>query len=262
MTEEANVVVPTDPSSPESAPPSREELAAAIWEKHSAPITKEDVRGDRPEPEQPTIPDRELVAPKIAELLAEKKAPEPNPLEERLARIEAALTKAPEPEPVDVTSQVEELRNLLLSEREEKARLAAEAEENETWNTLREGVVANIRAEAEEFPALVALGQEENVYHTVRAALQEGRSVSEYEVASEAEGKLRAVYDKLHAAFNPTNQESREQPTSSEAVDTPPTTLTPTLSSGDEALDIESLLAAGVDRREAAKRVWESKEKA
>jgi hypothetical protein len=261
MTEEA-IVIPADESSPESAP-TREEMAAKIWEKHSAPITKEEVKGDRPEPEQPTIPDRELVAPKIAELLAEKKTPEVSPLEERLARIEAALTQpAPEPEPADVTSQVEELRNLLLSEREEKAAREAEAAESEKWDVLREGVVANIRGEAEEFPALVALGQEENVYHTVRAELEAGRTVSEYDVASQAESKLRAVYDKLHAAFDPTNQEPSEDPKSSDAVDTTPTTLTPGLSSGDEALDIESLIANGVDRREAARRIWEAKEKA
>ena len=232
--------------------------AAEVWERTmgaAKPITKEDVQGGKPVED---APERVLVAPELAKLVAQPTA-EVSPLEQRLAAIEAALTPAPEAAPApDLTQEVADLRAMLLEEREEAKETAALSARDEQLSALKEGVVANIRSDAARFPALIALDQEENVYHTLVNKLEAGESVSEDDIASQANAKLVAVYEKLHAVLG--NLPKSEEPTSREAVDTPQT-LTPALTGADSPVDVDSLLDSGMARRDLAAKLWESLEK-
>lgn len=252
-------------ATPEAAPVAAAvpETAAEVWARtmeNAKPITKDDVRGDRPDAET-TVPDRVLVAPELAKLVAKPEPAADYALTQRLAAIEALLAPKPAAAPApDLTQEVADLRSLLLEEREEKVQALAASERDGQLQALKEGVVANIRSDAERFPALIALDQEENVYHTLVNKLEAGESVSEDDIASEANAKLVAVYQKLHAVLGGQPTEPSEDPKSSDAVDTP-TTLTPALTGADQALDVDALLNAGMARRELAAKIWESKQK-
>jgi len=226
----------------------------AAWEK-ATPITKEDVRGDV-EPE-PTVADREIVAHKMAEVLKPEKA-EPSPLEERLARIESALSPEPEPTKPSIEAEVAQLRQLIL-ERETEARARVEAEEREAQiNGFREGVIHNLKEAAQDFPGLTALGYEENVFNSVFEAAQAGESVSEYDVAEQAEAQLRAQYEKLHAVYG----EVSDTPVQSDEPKEQTPTLTPTLTSDESPIDIQELAKKGeLSRRELAELAWEKTQK-
>lgn len=255
-TPSARVETHVDPAAPESA--------AAVWARtmeNATPITKEEVRGDR-EPEPATVPDRVLVAPELTKLIeAQAAAPEPTATESRLAAIEAALTPAAEAPPApDLTQEVAALRDLILSDRADAAAAVEQQELDSQFTALKEGVIANIRSAPERFPALIALDQEENVYHTLVGKLKAGEAVSEDDIASEANAKLMAVYERIHSAVTGKTEPS-EEPQSSDAVDTDTTTLTPTLTGTDTPQSIDSLINSGLSRREAAARVWENIEK-
>jgi hypothetical protein len=203
-----------------------------------------------------------LVAPELSKLIAaQADAPEPTATERRLAAIEAALTPAAEATAApDLTQEVAALRELILSDRAETAAAVEQSELDSQYTALKEGVIANIRSAPERFPALIALDQEENVYHTLVGKLKAGEAVSEDDIASEANAKLMAVYERIHAAVTGKTEPS-EDPKSSDAVDTDTTTLTPTLTGTDTPQDVDSLINSGLDRRQAAAAIWESIEK-
>jgi hypothetical protein len=123
-------------------------------------------------------------------------------------------------------------------------------------NLLREGVVSNIRNDAERFPLLVGLGQEENVYNELVTQLRAGKQVSEDDVASKAEARLQAAFEKMMAVKGGKTTTSQEPAKSEPPKQTP--TLTPTLTASDKPTDVESVLAETGDRRQAAVKVWES----
>lgn len=251
-------------ATPEAAPVEAKapETAAEVWARtmeNANPITKEDVKGEKPSESAPAV-ERTLVAPELEKLIAPTLTKEPTELEQRLAAIEAALTPAaPAPAALDLTEEVAELKEIILTERAEKAEAVAAAEEADRYSALKEGVIANIRSAPERFPALIALDQEENVYHTLVNELKAGKSVSEDDIASQANDKLMTIYNRIHAAVTSTTEPS-EEPQSSDAVDTEPTTLTPTLTGTDTPQDVDSMLDSGLDRRQAAAALWESPE--
>ena len=236
----------------EETAPQQAETQEQVWERTTAPITKEDVRGDAPVEEAPRTPDRELVAPKLKEAI--KPAPEPNPLEQRLASIEQALQPEPEPAgPTPVEEEVRQLRELILQKEQEAAEQKAQQEHEAQISVFREGVVSNIR-ESNDYPAIVALGWEGKVFEALYAQLQQGADVSEDDVASQAEAELRKSYDLLKKAFEPTTS---EEATPSEEPKPKPTTLTSGLSGNDSPMSTEELYNS-TDRATAMKQVWES----
>ena len=243
------------PTEPTEAPPTAQE----VWDRVSAkqtPITKEEVKGEDPKGEAPiAIPDRVLVAPELAKFLEGNLEPEANPLEERLAAIEAALTPAPEAVSFDAASEVAALR-AELAEKDAEAVAVRQSEANEAqFRTFKEGIIANLRADEEKYPGIIAAGFEDNVIATLVPLLEAKEAVSEDQVASKAEAKLRALYETLKGAYE-TSPPSEETTESSQEQESP-TTLTPDLSAADEPVDIESLLKAGLSHRDAAAQVWD-----
>lgn len=233
-------------------PPTQEQ----VWERTVAkPISKEEVRGDRPE-EPETLPDRALVAPELAKALEASRTPEPDPIQERLDRLESLLSKETNAEPLPREERLlQELEALKEQQQEALARqqqAEAEKEYNKKMDVLREGVISNIRSDREKFPGLVALGQEEFVFNTLVQKLQAGEQVSEDDIASEAEAQFKAVYEKLTKAYGEPTQS--EEPTPSEAKPET-TTLHPSLSAEDSPFDLESAIRQ--DKKKAAHELWE-----
>jgi len=252
---------------PEGAPAGATEAptAAEVWERtvNPAPITKEEVRGEpaKAKKEKPLalVPDpaeRTLVAPKIVEALAKKTVPDPSPIEERLARIEELLVPKGEPTPPSIEAEVAELKTMFMETKQEQLDAAAQAAEDAEYSLLREGVVSNIRADKERFPLLVGLHQEENVYHTLVAQLKDGKTVSEDDIASQAEAKLQAAFDAMREAKGDTTTKSKD-PAPSKTTEPSPT-LSTALSTGDGPTDVESILEKTGDRRQAAAELWDN----
>lgn len=240
------------PETEVEAPPSQEE----VWERTAvAPISKEEVRGDRPD-EPEVLPDRALVAPELAKALEATKEPVVDPIQERLDRLERLLSQEKQAEPLpreerllqELEALKEQQQEALLRQQQE----AAEREYSTKMNVMREGVVANIRADKEKFPGLVALEQEEFVFNTLVEKLQAGEQVSEDDIASEAEAKFKSVYEKLASVYGKTAPS--EEPTPSEAK-TPTTTLHPSLTAEDAPFDLESAIRQ--DKKKAAAELWE-----
>jgi hypothetical protein len=226
-------------------------------------ISKEEVRGTPPEKAEaaPTVPDRELVAPKLQQYLDSRRVPEPDPLEQRLARIEAALTQ-----PAETGAELSEQQILLQELRETKETLARQAQEaaqreeaeriEAQERTLREGLAASLKARETDFPGLLKLKLEGRVYSRLTEELQNGTAVSEDDIASEEEGKVRYLYEQLHEVYGnqPASTKSEEAPKSE--AHTPTTTLTQSLASGEEVQGLDELVSK-YGKAEAARIVWE-----
>ena len=222
----------------------------------SVPITKADVRGEDPkavEDAPAPAPDRELVAPKLVEFLAEQAKPdepEMSPLEARLARIEAALIAPAEETPIPVADQtlakIEALEARLAEQADKAAREAEETAAEAVERTLREGVAANLKAQADKYPGLIKLGWHEKVYPTLKAQLQAhkpGEPIkSEDDIASEAEKDLRTHYELLHSVYGGETTTTSEDPVSSEDEETPTPTLTQSLTGAEEAATLDELV--------------------
>ena len=254
MTEDATPEA--DPTSPESAPvvpPTAEE----VWEKtvSASPITAEDVSGEEPA-EEPK--ERSLVAPQIAAALAKDAPAIPDALAERLSAIEAMLKPAAEPVAATIEAEVAGLKEIILSQQADAAAAAATIEDDARWSLLKDGVVSNIRDAKDRYPLLVGLHQEENVYNELRLQLAEGKTVSEDDIASQAELKLQAAFDAMQLAKGVLDATPSQDPEPSQP--TPPsTTLSPTLSSGDATADVETLLVKNKgDTRQVAAELWDS----
>lgn len=255
MTTEATVTIPASPGTPESAAPP---TAEQVWERTvgmapakpaaAAPITKDDVRGDDPKPEAPSLPDRALVTGQLRDIYSTGQT-HSDPIADRLAALEDSLVPRPEPEHPEVYKEIQALR-AELAQRDEAAKEAAIAEEREArLRTLREGFVESLR-ESTDFPAIVAAGFEEKVFNTINAKQLAGEDVSEETILSDTETELWQMYDLLNAVKNPTTS---DEPTQSETPQTP--TLTPTLTAEDNAATVEDLLQ-GNDRKAAAAELW------
>jgi uncharacterized membrane protein len=228
-----------------------------VWERtalKTAPITKEELRGEEPPKEDsPVLPDRALVAPEIAEYFQTNKETEQDPALSELASLRARLEELAAPAPEEpsemqrLLQKIEDLESRDL-ERERAAREQAEAEAEEArMRTLRDGVVENLRAEPDKYPGLLTLSLEGSVYNTI---VQEQGARSEYEVASEAEEQVWDLYEKLHAIKTRTTSD-QEQP--SEATK-PITTLTPNLTADDEPWSLEDAMSKG--KRQAQAELW------
>lgn len=247
--------VKVDPTSPESAP-TQAPTAAEVWERvHNAapapePITKDEVKGVKPG-EEPK--ERKLVAPEVQEFINKGKPPETNPLEERLARIEAALSAPTEEAPKPgLEDEVRALKQALLEKEQREEQARAEAEREQSLQTFREGVVSNIDDQPDRFPFLIALGMQTEVFNTLIARLEAGESVSEDDIASEAEAKYAEAFEKMQQAR--TTTKSQERP-ASEPKTQP--TLTPSLSGAEGPNDIDTIMeSAKGDRRAAAAQLW------
>lgn len=246
-----------DETSPESAP-TQAPTAAEVWERvHNAaptpePITKDEVKGTKPG-EEPK--ERKLVAPEVQEFVAKTKEPEPNPLEERLARIEQILQGPTEKqEQRTLEDEVASLRQQLLEREQREAEARAQEEYDNHIRLFREGVVSNINDDAERFPFIVALGKQEEVFEDLLARLQAGENVSEDDVASEAEAKYAEAFEKMQRAKKPTKSEDKR---ASEPKEQP--TLTPSLTAADEVTDVSTILESTKgDRAAAAAKLWEA----
>jgi len=221
----------------------------------AVPITKADVRGEDPkavEDAPAPAPDRELVAPKLVEFLAEQAKPdepEMSPLEARLARIEAALVAPAEEAPIPVADQtlakIEALEARLAEQADKAAREQEETRAEAVERTLSEGVAANLKAQEDKYPGLIKLGWHEKVYPTLKAQLQAhkpGEPIkSEDDIASEAEADLRKHYELLHSVYGAATTTS-EDPVSSEDEETPTPTLTQSLTGAEEAETLDELV--------------------
>lgn len=241
MTEEA-----TEVQAPVSRQAAIEAAAAAVAEEAPA-LTTEDVAGEKPAaPEAKS--DRELVAPSVREFLRAQKPAAPveqSPLEKEISDLRTALDGIAgqhQQEPVSVEQQM--LAKLEALEARETARLTAdqEAAAEEAYNnrvrSMREGVIANIDAEADKFPGVIALEQQETAFNALVQRESEGIETSEVEIASEMESGLREVYETLHKVYGG-SAPSKDQPASE-----PKQTLTPALSSTEEAPDLEKMSVA------------------
>ena len=195
-------------------------------ESEAAPtLSKEDVAGESPEPKR--APDRKLVAPSIREFLRTQEPEAPSALEREIADLRAALDGLAEPASQQELSFEQQMLTKLealesrFAQQEAADREAREVEEyNNRVRAFREGVIENIKSRESDFPALIALGQEETVFNALVQRTQEGVETSEDEIASEVESGLREVYDKLKAVFESTDS-SEDPSTGSE----PKTTL-------------------------------------
>lgn len=261
MAEQAPVETP-EAETPEPVQETAEQVWNRIQEaKATNPITKEDVRGEKPAaPGEEPAPAREPVAPKIQQFVEKHKPAVVDPIQERLDRLEALLTKpAEEPEAPDVAAEVRNLREQ-LEEQKREAREAAEQNAIEAEiAALREGMVANLRAEPEKYAGLVAAGYEEYVFNTVYNEQQAGRVVSEDEVASKAEAEVYQLYLNLHEAYKDKTPTSKED-TPSEAPKTETPTLLQEHSTQDEALNIDELIEK-YGKHKAADLVWEASQR-
>ena len=228
-----------------------------VWERttqNTAPITKEELRGEPPKEEEPTLPDRALVAPEIAEYFQTHTQETPDPtlseVESLRARLEELAAPAPEPtsEMQQLVEKIAAMEQRDLDRAKAAEQKAAEEDEEARMRTYREGVKGNIRSEAEKYPGLIALSLEDNVCNTV---INERGKVSEYEVAGKAEAEVWEIYEILHAIKT---KNTSEQPTASEAPK-PITTLTPDLTAVDEPWSLDDAMKKG--KREAQAELWE-----
>jgi hypothetical protein len=220
-------------------------------EEAAAPVlTTEDVAGEKPQAED-AKGDRELVAPSIREFLrAQKPQAEPvkTGLEKEVSDLREALDGLSGKTEPEATVEQTMLAKLEAME----ARFAAqesrdsEAAEEEAYNNrvrvMREGVIANIDAQADKFPGVIALEQQETAFNALCQRESEGTETSEVEIASEMEAGLRQVYETLHKVYA-TATPSEDQPASE-----PKQTLTPALASTEEAPDLDKMSVA--DRKE------------
>jgi hypothetical protein len=254
MTEELTEQV-TPEVNEEATPETKEQ----VWERTlqtEAPITKEELRGEDREPEEGVLPDRALVAPEIAEYLKTVEEPETGAAISEIASLRARMEELAAPIPEEPTEMQQLLQRFNALEqrdldREQKASERANQEAEEArFRTFHEGVVGNIRAEEDKYPGLIALSLEGNVSTTLINQLQDGKQVSEYDVASKAETELWELYEVLHALKTKTS----EDPEPSKAPK-PTNTLTPNLTAVDEPWSLEEAMTKG--KRQAQAELWE-----
>ena len=224
--------------------------AGAAADGEAPVLTTEDVAGEKPAAPDAQA-DRELVAPSIREFLRAQRPAEPavpTALEKEIGDLREALDgiagKNTPQATVEETmlAKLEALENRFATQEQRDAE-AAEAEAyNNRVRTMREGVIANIDAQAEKFPGVIALGQQETAFNALVQRENEGTETSEVEIASEMEAGLREVYATLHKVYS--SAPSEEIKPASEAKQT----LTPALSSTEEAPDLDKMSVA--DRKE------------
>lgn len=186
-------------------------------------------------------------APSIREFIraqATPTAPEPTGLELEVRELRAALDSIASNGRQEATPSREEV--LLQKFEELQARQeAAEADAAKTAQQeafdrqvsgLRAAAIENINAVAEtEYPGLAALEQQETVVNALFQRLEEGQETSEAEIASEVEGGLREVYEKLHAVYG---SQPSQDPAQAPAT---PQTLTTDLSGADNEPDLSKM---------------------
>ncbi|HUW94433.1 MAG TPA: hypothetical protein VMW58_01485 [Anaerolineae bacterium] len=215
------------------------EVSEPEAEPKKAVLDSNDVAGTPSERAQK----RESVAPKLREFIkAQQAPPEPSALEKEIGDLREALdglaapaTKQAQSVEQQMLAKLEALENRFATQEARDAEAREEEEYNNRVRTMREGVIENINARKEDFPALVALEQQETVFNALVQRSQEGVETSEEEIASEVEAGLRTVYETLQKVFGSTAP-SEDQPNSERKV-----TLTPGLSGTDEAADLDTM---------------------
>jgi hypothetical protein len=244
MTEAAETVAPAAVSRQDAIAAAAE---AAGIEEATPVLTTEDVAGEKPAAPD-AQPDRELVAPSIREFLRAQRPAEPvekSGLEKEVSDLREALDgiagKPQEELSVEQTmlAKLEALESRFATQEQRDAEAAAEEAYNNRVRSMREGVIANIDAAAEKFPGVIALEQQETAFNALVQRESEGIETSEVEIASEMESGLREVYETLHKVYGGSAL-SEDQPAASE----PKQTLTPALSSTEEAPDLEKMSIA------------------
>jgi hypothetical protein len=234
------------------------ETKEQVWERTlqtEAPITKEELRGEDHKADETILPDRALVAPEIAEYLKTVEEPETGSAISDIASLRARIEElaAPLPEEPSEMQQLLERFNALEQRDLKRQQDTVEKEEEEAeqarFRTFHEGVVGNIRAEEDKYPGLIALSLEGNVSTTLINQLQDGKQVSEYDVASKAETELWELYDVLHALKTKTS----EDPEPSKAPK-PTNTLTPNLTAVDEPWSMQDAMTKG--KKQAQAELW------
>lgn len=244
----AEIVAPTQSGRQEAIAAA---VAAVEADEPSSPVlTTEDVAGEKPAAVDAPA-DRELVAPSIREFLRAQQPQEvvaPTGLEKEVHDLREALNGLAGEKPAELTGEQSILAKLEALESRFAGQEAAdtEASEEEAYNnrvrSMREGVMANITAEAEKFPGVIALEQQETAFNALVQRESEGIETSEVEIASEMEEGLRKVYETLHKVYG-SIAPSKDQPASE-----PKVTLTPGLSGTEETPDLDKMSIA--DRKE------------
>ena len=240
-----------------------QESVEQVWERTmqtQEPITKEDLRGEAAEEKEEVLPDRALVAPEIVQFLKEKEQPTQDPA---LAEVQALrdrleeLARPKEEDPSELQQLLAKVDMLEQRDRErmeEAQRREAEEAREARLRTFREGVVGNIRAQEGQYPALIALSLEGNVFDTFFTDQQQTQPKfsDEYEVASQAEKELWDMYDALHEIKAKTTS---KEPEPSKAPVTQ--TLTPNLTAQDEPeLSVDELIQK-FGKQKAMEMTWE-----
>ena len=224
--------------------------ASAAADVDAPVLTTEDVAGEKPAAPDAQA-DRELVAPSIREFLRAQRPAEPTPqtaLEKEIGDLREALDgiagKNVPQATVEETmlAKLEALENRFATQEQRDAEAAEVEAYNNRVRTMREGAIANIDAMADKFPGVVALEQQETAFNALVQRENEGTETSEVEIASEMEAGLREVYATLHKVY------ASETPSEDQQVSEPKVTLTPALSSTEEAPDLEKMSIA--DRKE------------
>lgn len=227
------------------APPSRAELIAAAGaaadaeaapapEAEAAPevISVEDVAGKTaPAP----------VAQGLREFLREQQAPaEPTGLEREIADLRGALDGLAAPQTQQEVSleqkmltKLEALEQRFAERDAADAQAAAEEAYNNRVRAFREGLEANIKAQEDKYPGLVALGQFDTVFNELAKREHDGTESSDDEVASEVETGLREVYETLSKVYGTPSEDSKPGERKQ--------TLTPGLASTEEAVDTSNM---------------------
>lgn len=243
---------------------SRAERIAAAWEAATSgeaaeaapePTPEPPVTAPEPEITKDTLDEKpEPMAGSIKEFLQKHAGPkEPSGLEKEVQELRAALAQireAGQPKQ-EVSEQQELLRELQQLRDREAERLQREEQEKaereyaDREAVLRQGVVTNLQSRKEDYPAIFALGQEENVATELFNRLAQGQDASDFSVASEFEEALVKTYQKLHSVLGNT---SEDQPRQSE----PKPTLSSSMVGNDSKEDLSQL-----PRAERIRRAWE-----
>jgi hypothetical protein len=232
------------------APPQK--TAQEVWDATTQPITTEDVAGDKEAPA--ALPDRALVAPEITEFLQTHLTKEPDPIQTQIAEIKSILDQATQPQAEApsgeqaILSKLEALEQREAERLEKEAHEKAEAEYDAKVRTLREGVVESIRTDKDKYPTIVALEQEGQVFTNLVKLLEQGKAVSEHDVASKLEADLLELKQKMMSIGQPETTSTEETPPSKA-----PQTLTPDLTAADEPFTLEDFS----NPKDAAAALWE-----
>lgn len=244
----------------ETPQPSRAQLIEQAWT--NAQATDAEAQAQEPAAEEVKPEDfnekpaeAKSVAPGIREFIRSQRPAEPDPettaLREQVSELTAALNElrgqgqAPKSAEDLLLEKMERLEAESAERAQREQEEAAQAQYDERLSGLRAGAMENINARKDNYPGLMALGQQETVVNALFQRLDEGVETSEDEVASEVESGLREVYEKLHAVYGKPLSEEPVRPSESQQ------TLNPDLQVTEQPVDFSKM-----SRREKIDYLW------